>query len=205
VTDPSEFYALTVGDLLQLERMGDTLAAKLIKNINDKRDLPLEVFLRSLGMREVGKHVSKILGEYGDIKKVMALTEEELSSIHTIGPVIAREVVSGLKEKRPLIEKLLKHVRLVKVKAKAKVEGPLAGKKVLFTGSLLAMERKEAQGLVEKSGGEAAEGVSRELDYLVVGEGGGAGSKLGKVKKIIAEGGKTKILSEKEFLKMAGK
>lgn len=205
VTAPAEFYTLTADDLLQLERMGDVLATKLIKNINDKRELTLEVFLRSLGIREVGRHVSKILGEYSDIKKVTALTEEELSSIHTIGSVIAHEVVSGLKQKRPLIEKLLKHVKIKKVKVEVKAKGPLAGKKVLFTGSLIAMERKEAQTLVESAGGEAAEGVSRELDYLVVGEGGGAGSKLDKVKKIIAEGGKTKILTEKEFLKMAGK
>jgi len=161
--------------------------------------------LRSLGIREVGRHVSKILGEYCSIKKVMALTEEELSSIHTIGPVIAYEVVIGLKQKKPLIEKLLKQVKIEKVEAKAKVKGALAGKKVLFTGALFAMERKAAQALVEELGGEAAEGVSRELDYLVVGDGGSAGSKLDKVKKIIAEGRKTKILSEKEFLKMVGK
>ncbi len=205
VTDPAEFYTLTKDDLLQLERMGDVLATKLISNINEKRELTLEAFLRSLGIREVGRHVSKILGEYGDIKKVMALTEDELSAIHTIGPVIAREVVEGLKEKRALIEKLLKQVRIEKVKAKVKVEGVFAGKKVLFTGALLAMERKAAQELVEKAGGEAADGVSRELDYLVVGGGGGAGSKLAKVEKIIADGGKTKIITEKEFLKMAGK
>lgn len=205
VTDPAEFYTLTKDDLLQLERMGDVLASKLIANIDDKRELTLEVFLRSLGIREVGKHVSKILGEYGDIKKVMVLTEGELSNIHTIGSVIAHEVVTGLKEKRALIEKLLKQVKIAKAEVKTKVKGPFAGKKVLFTGALIAMERKDAQTLVEKAGGEAAEGVSRELDYLVVGDGGGAGSKLGKVKKMIAEGGKTKILTEKEFIKMVNK
>lgn len=206
VTDPAEFYTLTKDDLLQLERMGDVLATKLIAAINDKRNLTLEVFLRSLGIREVGRHVSKILGEFSDIHKVMALKEEELSNIHTIGSVIAHEVVTGLKEKKPLIEKLLKQVKIKKVEVKAKVKaGPLAGKKVLFTGALVALERKKAQTLVEELGGEAAEGVSRELDYLVVGDGGGAGSKLNKAKKIIVEGGKTRILTEKEFLKMVGK
>jgi len=206
VTDPAEFYTLTKDDLLQLERMGDVLANKLVAAINDKRNLTLEVFLRSLGIREVGRHVSKILGEYGDIHKVMALKEEELSNIHTIGSVIAHEVVAGLKEKKPLIEKLLKQVKIKKVEVKAKVKGgPLAGKKVLFTGALVTMERKEAQTLVEEAGGEAAEGVSRELDYLVVGDSGGAGSKLDKAKKIIADGGKMRILTEKEFLKMVGR
>lgn len=205
VTDPAEFYTLTIDDLLQLERMGETLATKLIKNIKDKSELSLEVFLRSLGIREVGKHVSKILSEYKDIKKVMVLKEEELSSIHTIGEVIAHEVVAGLKNKKVLIDKLLKYVKIKKVEVKAKGKGPLAGKKVLFTGALVTMERKQAQEIVEEKGGEAAAGVSKELDYLVVGEGGGAGSKLDKTKKIIAEGGKTKILSEKEFLKLIEK
>jgi len=205
VTDSAEFYTITKDDLLQLERMGDVLATKLVSAINEKRDLTLEAFIRSLGIREVGKHVSKILGELGDIKKVMALTEEELSSIHTIGPVIAHEVVMGLKQKKPLIEKLLKQVKMEKTKVKSEARGPLAGKKILFTGALIAMERKAAQTLVEEAGGEAAEGVSRELDYLIVGDAGGAGSKLDKAKKIIAEGGKIKILSEKEFLKMIKK
>lgn len=212
VQGPDDFYKLKRGDLLELERMGDVLASKLIRNIGGKRRLPLDVFLRALGIRELAKHASKILvREFSTLDRILKATEEELSAIRTIGPVIAREVVEGLKKKRPLIEKLLKFVKIqtsprpLRTPEGEKGGGlPLAGKKFLFTGSLLSMERGEAEKLVESRGGEIASGVTQDLDYLVVGEGGGAGSKLDKAKALQAKGGKIKILSESEWKRMAG-
>ncbi len=200
VTDPSEFYDLTKDDLLRMERMGEKLAAKLVRNVEERRRIPLDVFLEGLGIRELGKHAARILAGFGSIKEVMSKTEEELSEIDTIGPVIAHEVVSGLEAKRPLIEKLVKRVEIEA--AAAPGEGPLAGKSYLFTGKLLAMGRGEAQKLVEENGGVAAQSVSQDLDYLVVGDGGGAGSKLDKAKRLQDQGGKVKVIGEKEFLEM---
>ncbi len=79
---------------------------------------------------------------------------------------------------------------------------PLQGKKFLFTGSLLSIERGKAEKLVEERGGEITGGVTKDLDYLVVGGGGGAGSKLEKAKALQAKGGKVNILSEGEWKKM---
>lgn len=203
VTDPSEFYDLTVDELLRMERMGETLATKLVKNVDERRHIPLDVFLQSLGIRELGKHASKILAGFGNLGEVMSKSEEELSEIDTIGPVIAHEVVSGLAAKRDLIGKLLKRVDIEA--AAVAGEGKLGGKSYLFTGKLLAMSRSEAEKLVEASGGVSAQSVNKDLDYLVVGDGGGAGSKLEKAKKIQEKGARVKILSEKEFLKTIGK
>lgn len=200
VTDPAEFFELTLDELLRMERMGETLGRKLLRNIDARQQVSLEVFLRSLGIREVGKHASKILAGYGDIKKLFSLTEDELSTIHTVGPVIAREVVQGLREKRPLIEKLLKHMKIIKPIKRTEQAGLLAGKSILFTGKLLMMGRKEAEKLSEQKGATVASGVSRTLDFLVVGDGGGAGSKLEKAKALIQQGEKIRILSEREFL-----
>ncbi|MBI2975051.1 MAG: NAD-dependent DNA ligase LigA [Deltaproteobacteria bacterium] len=194
VTDPSELYELKADDLLRLERMGDVLADKLIRNIAARRELALDVFLRSLGIRELGKHTSAILAqEYGSLENVMKVTREELSAIHTIGEIIADEVVNGLKAKKPLIDKLLKHVKVLHAERKKK-GGPFAGKLFLFTGSMLAMTRSEAEKLVKEKGGGIASGVSKTLDYLVVGDGGGAGSKLDKAKKLQAKGGETEFI-----------
>jgi DNA ligase (NAD+) len=210
VLDPADFYALKKEDLLELERMGEVLATKLIGHIQAKRELPLDVFLRSLGIRELAKHASKLLAQkYGTLKALQEVSGEELSAIHTIGPVIAKEVVEGLKKKKGLIEKLLKQVRVVGARSPrpaASGEGtsPLQGKKFLFTGSLLAMERSEAEKLVEAKGGEIASGVTQDLDYLVVGDGGGAGSKLDKAKKLQAKGGKVEIVPEKDWREMVG-
>jgi DNA ligase (NAD+) len=203
VTDPSEFYDLTVDELLRMERMGETLATKLVKNVDERRNIPLDVFLQSLGIRELGKHASRILAGFGNLGEVMSKSEEELSEIDTIGPVIAHEVVSGLAAKRDLIGKLLKRVDIEA--AAVAGEGKLGGKSYLFTGKLLGMGRTEAQKLVEENGGVSAQSVGKELDYLVVGDGGGAGSKLDKAKKLKEKGAKVKILSEKEFLKTIGR
>jgi len=204
VTSLSEFYELTAEELLSLERMGETLADKLIRNIASKRELPLDVFLRSLGIRELGRHSSQILAhEFGTLEKVRKVEAEELSSIHTIGDVIAKEVVDGLKTRSKLIDKLLKHVKVLSFEKKKVEGGVLSGKSFLFTGSMLSMVRGEAEKLVIDQGGIIASGVSKTLDYLVVGDGGGAGSKLDKAKKLAEAGGKAKIISEEKFLKMA--
>lgn len=210
VKDPADFYTLKKGDLLELERIGEVLATKLVANLQAKREVPLELFLRSLGIRELAKHTSKLLvREFKTLKRVLETGEDELAAIHTIGPVIAREVVEGLRKKRPLIEKLLRYVRVGAAPRGRPEEGrhgglPLRGKKFLFTGSLLAVERSEAEKLVEERGGEIAGGVTQDLDYLVVGDGGGAGGKLTKAKTLQAKGGKVRILSEKEWKKRVG-
>lgn len=201
--DPADLYSLNLASFLPLERMGETLAAKLVANINARRKLPLNVFLRALGIPELGKHVAKILAEFGTLEAVLKLGEEELSSIHSIGEKIAAFVVEGLKEKRSLIERLLKQIEVEKSALK-KTEGPLSGKTFLFTGTMLSMTRAEGEKKVEAQGGTLASGVSKNLDYLVVGEGGGAGSKLEKAKKLQQSGAKVRILSEKEFVIKVG-
>ena len=201
VTEPADFYELEVGDLLEFDRMGETLAAKLVNNVQARSRISLGVFLEGLGIRELGKHAAKIIEGFGSLDRVLSLTEDELSQVKTIGPVIAREVVEGLKARRKLIRKLLKHV-VVTADERPKAAGLLSGKSFLFTGKLLAMERADAQGIVERHGGIAAESVTKDLDFLVVGDGGGAGSKLAKAKRLQEKGGKVKIIGEKEFMRM---
>lgn len=202
VNDPSDFYRLTKDDLMRLERMGAVLADKLIRSINARREIPLEVFLRALGIEELGRHASEILAsKYLTLDRIMKAEKEELSAIRTIGDVIAGRVVDGLKEKRGLIEKLLKEVRIVS-RASDADGGPLRGRRFLFTGAMKSMERRAAAMLVEERGGKIAPSISKEVDYLVVGSEGGAGSKLEKAKKLVAAGAPIKIISEDEFLKM---
>lgn len=203
VQDAADFYSLTVEELVPLDRMGETLAKKLVANIQARRKLLLDLFLRSLGIHELGKHASKILSDFGSLEKVLKLKEEDLSAIHTIGEKIASSVIQGLSERQNLIDRLLKQITLEKSVAQKK-QGPLKGVSFLFTGSLLAMSRTEAQKLVEAKGGVAVDSVTRNLDYLVIGDGGGAGSKLEKVKKLQQTGAAVQILSEKEFLKKVG-
>jgi len=203
VQDAADFYDLKAADLLELERMGDILAAKLIANIQAKRELSLAIFLRALGIRELAKHSSKVLtAEFGSLENLEAATEEELASIHGVGPVIAREVLEGLKKKRKLIAKLRKRIRLVEGERAPK--GKLSGQSFLFTGTMASMDRKEAEKKVESLGGEIASGVGKDLTYLVIGSEGyknrDKGNKWIKAEKLIEKGAALKIISEEEFL-----
>lgn len=202
VVDPSELFELSAADLLEMERMGETLAAKLIVNIDQRRKVSLDIFLRSLGIRELGKHASRILTQFGDLAHIRAAKEEELADIHSFGSVIAREIVDGLKRKSELIDRLLKHIEISEVSISN--GGVLSGKSFLFTGKMISSAREDAQALVQKLGGVAAQSVTKDLDFLVIGDGGGAGSKLAKARKLQENGSSVKVISESEFLEMAG-
>ena len=215
VRTPPDFFRLTPDQLLPLERMGETLANKLVGNLQRARTMPADVFLRALGVNELGKHVSAILAETcKDLDAVLALSAEELANIHTIGDVIAQSVVAGLAEQRELIEQLLEVVELTwpsDAPATPRIDNsPLAGRSVLFTGAMASMNRKDAQNLVKDCGGEVSSGVSSKLNLLVLGdkdvpryEEGWRSSKLKKAEKLIGDGADLRIISESEFLTMA--
>jgi DNA ligase (NAD+) len=205
VEDLPDFFRLSKDDLLSLERVGEILATKLIDNIQSHRKIPLPTFLRSLGISELAKHSSDLLVKnFRNLDNLRKVSEAELSEIHTIGPVIAREVVKGLKEKSHTIDKLLKYITLEE-KTMAK-QGALSGKSFLFTGKLAAMERSEAEKKVEAEGGEIAFGVSKDLDYLVIGSEGyknrEKGNKWIKAEALIQKGADIKIIPEEDFLQM---
>jgi DNA ligase (NAD+) len=215
VTEPADFYTLTVEELTSLERVGRKLAEKLVDRIQEQREIPAQIFLRALGIDELGRHVSAILVEtYRDIEAIFAVTAQELASIHTIGDVIARKVTDGLAQNRAIIDDLLRQVTPVfrsAGQALALAEdgsgSPLAGKRVLFTGALESMSRKDAQQQVELRGGQCPNSVVRELDYLVIGdadlekfEAGWRSSKLKKAEAYNAQGAHIAIIGESHFL-----
>ena len=215
VREPADFFGLTAEQLVPLERVGERLAERLLSEIEARREVPAEVFLRSLGIDEVGRFVSKLLARHcRSMEELFALTPEKLASIHGIGEVIAHTVCAGLVQQRPLIDNLLEHITPVFPDSEAlaaEVEraagGALAGKRFLFTGTLESMTRKEAQQRVEALGGETPGAVSRELDYLVIGdkdyeryEGGWRSSKLKKAESYLSEGHGIVIINESRFL-----
>ncbi len=216
VTEPADFYTLTVSELCDLERVGEKLAEKLVARVGEKRNVRVETFLRSLGIDELGKHVSKILArECDDLEAIFALTEEELAAIHTIGDVIAHKVVTGLELNRQLIDDLLEHVDVTFPEpidpAEFDENDPVAGKSFLFTGALESMSRKDAQKIVTSRGGETPSGVKRELDYLVIGDAdlekfneGWRTGKLKKAEQYNDDGSSIAIIGESAFLELVG-
>lgn len=196
---PVDYYTLTAAQLMQFERMGETLASKLVAQIDATRTLPLATFLRALGVPDLGKTASKTLAEHFlSLDKVRAATPAELVPLPKFGELLAARVVDGLAKRAALIDGLLAHVTVEAAEPPPSTEGlPWVGRSFLFTGTLEAMKRNEAQAIVKELGGIAASGVSKTLSYLVIGNKGKAGSKKTK-----AEKAGVPIIGEDVFLDM---
>lgn len=197
LTSPADYYTLSAERLVKFERMGKTLAEKLVAQIDATRRMPLDTFLQALGVEGLGRTASGNLARhFGTLEAVRAATPSALLALPKFAEILANRIVDGLAARGPLIEALLQHIEVVPVeKPAAPTGGPFSGKSFLFTGTLVAMKREEAQDRVVALGGTAASGVSSKLTYLVVGDAGQAGSKLEKAQKA----GVT-VLSEAEFL-----
>lgn len=203
LTSPIDYFTLTAEQLTRFDRMGEKLAEKLLAQIERARTLPLNTFLRALGVPDLGKTASKTLAaRYGTLDAVLAATPEELVELPKFGELLSNKILTGLTARADLIAGLRAHIEVTDVETVdfanlAAPTGPLAGKSFLFTGTLELMKRSEAQKLVVSLGGTKASGVSKTLSYLVVGNAGKAGSKLAK-----AEKAGVPVLSEDDFAKI---
>jgi NAD-dependent DNA ligase len=110
-----------------------------------------------------------------------------------------------------MMDRLLEHVTLVAAATDVAASGPLSGQAFVFTGTLVAMGRKEAQKLVQQQGGQVPASVTSTTTYLVLGdadyadfEAGRVSSKLKSAQKLIASGSALQIIPEREFLKLVG-
>ena len=196
-----DIFKLTKDDLLKVERMGDKLAEKIMSAIEKRRVISLSFFLRSLGIRNVGDHLAKVIAKATrSLEKLFEISMDDLSNIHEVGPEVAESVYSFFHNtvSVELLNKILKYG--VKIQDElvenSKIEG-INNKTFVFTGILNHLSREEAEELVEKHGGRASGSVSKKTDYVVAGDSTGS-----KHKKAVELG--IKILTEDEFLSMTG-
>ncbi len=208
VRDPADLYTLTARQLVQLDRMGDTLARKLVTQIEAARELPFDVFLRALGIPELGRQVSsQLAAHYETFEKLRESSMDELKELPGVGPEIARNVVHGLQDLEPLLGRLLEHIEIA-APAKTSTEGALAGQSVVFTGKMVSLDRKSAQQRAREAGATTPSGVKKDLSLLVIGDEGspllGPGrksSKHTKAERYNEEGASIEIITESEFLR----
>lgn len=196
VKDIADLYFLKKEDILKLEGFKEKSAQNLLDSIERSKKQDLSRLIYGLGIRHVGKYAAQLLASrYNSIDELAEASEEELKQIDGLGDKSAEAIVTffSTEENKKLIERLKK----IGVKTKeTKKEGlPLQGKKFVFTGALSALSRPEASDLVKQKGGVVASSVSKDVDYVVVGE--KPGSKYEKAKKL-----NLKIINEEEFKKM---
>jgi DNA ligase (NAD+) len=216
LSSPADFYTLRTEDLENLDRLGRRSAQNLVDQVEAHKSIELSVFLQALGIDHLGKQNAILLAEeFRSLAAVRALDREALLAVRGIKDAIADAILAGLEARSELIDALLTHVSVVdlgeraseeaEAEAVAAQEGVLGGKSFLFTGALEAFTRKEAEEKVAQYGGVSAAGVSKTLDYLVVGAGKGAkSSKQKKAEKLIEAGAGLKIITEAEFLALIG-
>jgi DNA ligase (NAD+) len=190
--------------LINLDRMGEKSIDKLLDMIESSKKNPYARSLASLGIPFVGSRMGAILAKYsGDIRTLMNMSRDELMRLDGIADSVADAIVGYFRDpdNRRLIERLESYgVNFSYIPDEPTViQGEFTGKTVLFTGKLSHLTRNEAAKLVTLMGGTNASAVTKNLDYLIVGE--DAGSKLAKAKAI----GTVKILTEEEFMKIIRK
>ncbi|MGC9322417.1 MAG: NAD-dependent DNA ligase LigA [Kosmotogaceae bacterium] len=197
VKRPSDLYKLSEDDLLDLGAgIGEKTAGKLIEAIDKSRKNPLFKLITGLGIPGVGSKLARDLSNYfGSLHALISASEIELKEVSGIGEQLASDIrnylsAAGVREE---IEELMKYVNT----QEESVGGvkPLKGLKFVVTGTLPNYSRKEIQEKIIELGGEVVSSVSKNTDYLLVGE--NPGSKEGKARSL-----GIKIIGEKEFEEM---
>ncbi|WP_226064763.1 NAD-dependent DNA ligase LigA [Kaistella polysaccharea] len=199
VENPADFYILTKEQLLPLERMAEKSAQNILDGVENSKQIPYEKVLFGIGIKHVGETVAKKLAKnFNSIDDLKNATAEELIQVEDIGGKIAESIVNFFQnpENILMIERLKSYgVQLEKGENTNEVlSSILENKTFLFTGKLSLFTREAAEEMVEKHGGKNISAVSKNLNYLIVGE--KAGSKLKKAQDI----GSIQILDEQEFL-----
>jgi DNA ligase (NAD+) len=203
VKSVADLYDLTLEDLMQLDRMGEKLATKLIGAIAQSKSRPWAKVLYGLGIRLVGSTNAQLLADNFRSVDVLANTgSDAIAQIYGIGPEIAYSVRQWFQV--PANQQLIERLRAagLQLETAASPEGAgqqrLAGQSFVLTGTLPTLKRSEAKSLIEAAGGRVSGSISSKTDYVVVGE--SAGSKQAKAEEL----GLTQ-LSEAELLALLAK
>ena len=183
--------------ILKSKKISESILEKILKAIEQSKNIEYSNFIYSLGIPYVGEYLSKILSNNTtNIKEYFNYSLEDFISISGIGEENAQALYSYFKNKnnKQYVEKLLELGINIVYEKKKRENQTLKGKKVAFTGKLKTLERREIKKVTEELGGEAVNTVNEGVDILVVGE--NAGSKLERAKKI----SEIEILTEDEFM-----
>ena len=197
VNSPADLYYLQYEDLVNIERMGVKSANNLIKSIEASKDAGLDRVIFALGIRNIGSKAGKILAEkYGDIDALSDATEEELTTIEDIGPIMAKSIRNFFASSGAIdIIQKLRFAGVDLTYTKTITDNRFEGKTFVLTGTLPTYTRDQASAIIEKFGGKTSSSVSKKTDYVLAGT--EAGSKLTKAEQL-----GVKIIDETEFNEM---
>ncbi|MCB8821341.1 NAD-dependent DNA ligase LigA [Microvirga rosea] len=213
---PQDIFTLEARNARSLQRLekregwGSTSAKNLFAAIEARRSIQLNRFIFALGIPHIGETSARLLarhfGTFDALRETARAAADptseahaELTAIGGIGPVVAETIVEFFKEQHneEMLDALLAQVTTVPIEAAA-ASSPVAGKTVVFTGSLEQMTREEAKAMAERLGAKVAGSVSKKTDIVVAGP--GAGSKLDKAKEFDVQ-----VLDEDGWFALVGR
>ncbi len=192
----ADLYRLENKNILQLARKGEKSTQNLLQGIEKSKQTTLPKFLVALGIPHVGESTAVLLTEHcATLDNLMSLSEEELAQIHGVGPIVARGIHSffARERNRQIIDDLLQlGVTIAAPKQHESGVQKLQGQKFVLTGTLREMTRPQAKKILESHGASVSSSVSRNTDFVVIGD--SAGSKADQAREL-----QIKTLNEQEF------
>jgi DNA ligase (NAD+) len=187
------------------EEKEDKVVENLIASIDRRRELGLDRFINALGIRHVGETTAKLIARnFHTLDAFVEAMESDhaiadLDAIEGVGETVAEAIKNFFDEphNRALLKHLAKEVAVTEIATPAASGSPVAGKTVVFTGTLEKMTRHEAKARAEALGAKVASSVSKKTDLVVAGP--GAGSKLAEAQKF-----GVKVIDEDGWLRLIG-
>lgn len=208
IKTPADIFRLSAEHLDGREGWKDKSIQNLLDAIAARRTIDMPRFIYALGIRQVGQATARLLAkQYGDLSALRHAMEgarvigsealEELLSIDGIGKAMADDIVEFFAEphNQEVLDDLLAYVTVEPFEAPSAEGSPVAGKTVVFTGTLEAMSRGEAKATAESLGAKVSGSVSKKTDIVVAGP--GAGSKEKKARELGLQ-----VLSEAQWLQL---
>ena len=195
VKDVADLYLLTKDDLLKLEGFGGKKAENLLSSIQLSRTQPLNRFITALGIRGVGEvAANELANNFKNLDNLMSASLDDLQQINGIGLNIALSIRDWFE--RSANQELLIKFRKIGIWPQMlpiKASGKLAGLTIVITGTLPTLSREVAKSIIEKNGGKVTDNVSKNTNYLLLGD--NPGSKFEKARQL-----NIPIIGEKELL-----
>jgi len=194
-----QLYELKAEELAEYERMGEISAAKVVRHIQTKRELPLAVFVAGFDLEGIAETTMEKIVDAGfnTLEKLRNASVEELASVYRLGDITAKIIADGVKECAKEMDAVLK-TKVITITPVASLEYlPLNGKSFCFTGELSSIKRTLAQEKVKSLGAQVKSSVVKGLTYLVTND---ASSGSSKNKKALELG--IQVIDEQAFLEL---
>ena len=196
--DPSDIFLLKNHreELEKLEGFGKKSVSNLIESIEQSRNIDLSRLIFALGIPEVGEATSRNLAnEYRNIDKFVKADFYDLIKVDDLGPKVATNIINFLQNDfvSDFLKRLLPHLNIKQMRSLSKEDMPLLNKQIVLTGKLTQYSRDEIKENLIRLGAKVTSSVSKNTDFIIVGE--NAGSKLKKANEL-----GIKVLSEDDYL-----